>query len=221
MYMICPDCRGAMVPVNEKTARCTVHGGTYSIVFSRYRYIPSTGVSAPVEGSAPAILSQTELVSLAPPGLMCYSHPGVSAAQYCSHCGVPMCKLCTFTTPNGTHLCPVCIANPTRPRVDVQKKYANAVMWSYALAILATIMSVVLYIFAVIAQQDKSMEAIMGLLVGIFLVLPTITGIGLAIVAMDKRSLYRIPAIISLIWNSIGILLLVILMIIGMFSGGA
>jgi len=65
------------------------------------------------------------------------------------------------------------------------------------------------------------MEAIMGFLFGIFLVLPTITGIGLAIVAMDKRSLYRIPAIISLIWNSIGILLLVILMIIGMFSGGA
>ncbi|MHB9133172.1 MAG: hypothetical protein ACYDBB_19050 [Armatimonadota bacterium] len=220
MYMICPDCRGTMVALNEKKARCTMHGGQYDILFSRVTLV--TPPLAPSEDDAVSSegLNQQKLTTLAPPGLMCMWHPTVTATQCCQGCGALICSVCDFPTPQGGHVCPVCITKPASALADSRKKYQSLLIWGYVLPGFVTIMLVVLVVLAVVMGDNGSALEVIGTLMGLSVPIPALIGIGLSVAALDKHSPYHGAAWGALIWNGILLSIFVLLVIIGSVSGG-
>lgn len=96
MEMLCPECLGTLVVIDERTVRCPLHGGTYQVLFSRF------AAPAPAAG-----------LTEAPPaaGSVCRAHPGVAAVYACARCGTPLCQVCAFDSA-GVHLCSACMAAP-------------------------------------------------------------------------------------------------------------
>jgi len=93
MEMFCPDCMGPLSPVTEATAKCTLHGGVYRMLFVRSQ---APLVDAPGPGND------------APVGTRCAHHPEVVARFSCSRCRSPLCANCVFPQPDGTMRCPGC-----------------------------------------------------------------------------------------------------------------
>lgn len=116
--MICPECRGRLVAVDNKTARCTVHGGEYSILYWNGEVpAPAAAPVSVASGSQQETSTRVELASRAetevsgpasdtatpvPPHLvsvMCAGHPQVQAIGRCSACNTPVCATCDFPVP--------------------------------------------------------------------------------------------------------------------------
>lgn len=98
MDIVCPECQGNIVIRNDEKAVCAVHGGEYSVLFSRVNAVPSHLVSPP------------EPVDVS--GQACAYHPDVAAAHACVNCSSPICELCGFSWPNGGQVCPKCMERP-------------------------------------------------------------------------------------------------------------
>src|ERR1043165_9511198 len=104
MELICPVCLGTLETTDGKTARCTIHGGEFQILFLQW--------TAP----APPVISQSEwsrdaappLVPPPVPGLTCYQHPALAAMFACRTCGKMLCQLCAFADEDGNRFCPEC-----------------------------------------------------------------------------------------------------------------
>jgi hypothetical protein len=117
--MICPECMGALAPADGKSARCTVHGGTYKVLY--WRGMPagaSTGAPAPTHvpvpgrspdsaAADPAARSPAILPNQMPATpaageasvAMCSTHREVPAIARCNTCGQPICQTCDFAFP--------------------------------------------------------------------------------------------------------------------------
>jgi len=113
--MICPECKGRLAPIDDKTVRCTVHGGEYRILFSREAPpipVPSSAATLP-ENAAVVASASTGVGGAVTPigssaavsptagmtGVFCATHPQVQAVGLCSSCGVPVCSTCDFPAP--------------------------------------------------------------------------------------------------------------------------
>jgi hypothetical protein len=136
-----------MVAVNANTAYCTVHGGKYRILFSRVIAVASE-TPHPETTSSPDNVTHQELITLAPPGVMCGWHPTVTATQRCHMCGAVMCNVCDFPLPNGTHLCPVCVTAPVGVISDPMRKHRNMLIWSYVLPAVATMTMILFFLLS-------------------------------------------------------------------------
>src|SRR5690242_240260 len=95
MEMICPECMGTLVPHNVDSVRCTIHGGQFKVLFSRF--------PAPVIQSVPPpILAENAT---------CVQHPNIPAVYACQSCGTPLCATCAFES-GGAWYCPRCVTQP-------------------------------------------------------------------------------------------------------------
>lgn len=124
MELLCPECLGALEALDGRTARCTVHGGEYTVLFNRWFQPPPLTPTAPAEpvparefseggrGSGPPLLEGTVrgvTGQLEPaPGIMCIEHVEVAAVAACQVCGRPMCTTCMFQGADGGPLCLDC-----------------------------------------------------------------------------------------------------------------
>lgn len=91
--LLCPECMGTLELLEGDTARCTVHGGEYQVLFHR--------CPPPPAGNVPPVL-------VAVPG-MCANHPNLRAGYACRRCGTAICQICSFPQDDGTWLCPKCV----------------------------------------------------------------------------------------------------------------
>lgn len=111
MELICPECMGPLATTDGKTARCTLHGGSYRILFWRAapakRPQPMPG-TIPV--AAPLPLNASPYASPSPDVRACPRHPGIYAPHTCAGCMSPICETCSFVQPDGRRLCPDCAA---------------------------------------------------------------------------------------------------------------
>lgn len=130
MELLCPECLGPLATTDGKNARCTVHGGSYRILF--WREAPATPVrpmtgAMPLAGRLPADASP--YAAPAPEVRSCPRHPDVYAPHTCSACMAPMCGTCSFPQPGGGQICPDCMA-PAPVRMPPASRMLEGVMCS-------------------------------------------------------------------------------------------
>lgn len=117
MEMMCPECLGPLA-VRVSMARCTLHGGTYRVLFARPTMEAVAAPMAPAAGAAaaPPGAGVRPLVAQAPgpppaaaaPAQTCARHPTAQAAAICADCQSSMCATCAFPQEDGSVLCPNC-----------------------------------------------------------------------------------------------------------------
>lgn len=111
MELLCPECLGPLATTDGKTARCTLHGGAYRILF--WRQVPRAAPK-PMPGSMPVMSRMPADASpYAPPApdmRACPRHPAVYAPYICADCMAPLCETCSFLQLDGRRLCPECMA---------------------------------------------------------------------------------------------------------------
>lgn len=96
MEMICPECMGTLVAQDAESVRCTIHGGQFKVLFTRWQP-PVTRSSSP-----PPILAENAT---------CVQHPNIPAVHACQSCGTPLCATCAFES-GGSWYCPKCVTQP-------------------------------------------------------------------------------------------------------------
>jgi len=89
---------GALESRDGHEAICSVHGGRYEILFMRQ----------PASAPPPPIVAYSLAGNAA-----CAQHPGTPADYACRDCGTPICGVCSFDQPDGSHLCPNCAQRRT------------------------------------------------------------------------------------------------------------
>lgn len=119
MEMLCPECLGPLVTTDGRTARCTLHGGAYRIMFQRGQ------ITLPPLTEAPLVVSVAapKTVIQPPPGTadnpyrspvhevqVCTRHPNVETEMNCVRCGAAICMTCGFPQADGTQVCPDCVS---------------------------------------------------------------------------------------------------------------
>ncbi|HEX7375547.1 MAG TPA: hypothetical protein VF278_00465 [Pirellulales bacterium] len=111
MQLLCPECLGPLATTDGRTARCTLHGGTYRILF--WRQAPRTPPQ-PMPGTMPVVnrlpLDASPYASPAAEVRGCPRHPSVDAPFTCAGCMTPMCQTCSFLRPDGRRFCPDCMS---------------------------------------------------------------------------------------------------------------
>lgn len=115
MEMICPDCLGRLVMQDRQSAHCTVHGGDYQVLFSRWQPAPVT------PPPAPSVLAVEPAMSAATTTGYCGQHPTVAAEYSCVRCGAEICFTCAFLQTDGSQLCSTCASagQPSEPRLTL------------------------------------------------------------------------------------------------------
>lgn len=280
--MMCPECMGPLVTADGKTARCTLHGGEYRILFLR-----GQPVAPPLTAAPFAAATATRRASFQPPpeaaaspyrspvhevqvcarhpnvetetnclrcgaaicmtcsfpqadgtqlcpdcvsqvrtsptavrevgmGVMCPRHPEVQAERYCQSCRVPLCPTCDFAMPGGVHLCPDCATKTSHGLSSARK---SLVGWSFALAIWCTLGLVVLLSGALAeAAAGREGQEVVGVVVSIFVFIPSLVGTALSISALDRR-LSNPPVIwVAIVWNVLVLAVLLLLTVVGVFA---
>ena len=152
-----------------------------------------------------------------PGGVMCTHHPDVNAVRRCGLCSATMCSTCDFELPGHFHLCPTCA---TTPQTALSPRRKKLIGFAYALAGWATLAIAVLFSGALGEMFDHSKEAqaVVGLLAGILIFVPTLGGTALSFSALDKR-LGNPPVIWgAVIWNGVLLALWVVLSVVGSLS---
>ncbi len=116
MEMLCPECLGPLVTSDGKTARCTLHGGEYRILYLRGQAVvqplPKHSAFTPISDS---LTPESELDAGNPYRSpiqrlqTCVNHPEVRTDRTCEACGEAICPVCAFPQANGSVLCPDCV----------------------------------------------------------------------------------------------------------------
>lgn len=210
MKALCPDCMGALTIDGAGTARCTVHGGTYRVLFNR---IPSAEEPVPPQIPLDA-LAGIPPVGTTPGGFSphsgkhCVQHPHLPATRQCQACGAFMCETCDFVLPGGMHLCPPCA---TKPQTELSGKRKANRGWSYGLAAFSTLSMGLSFASA---AQGGDMNAI-GLAFMLFVMVPAIIGLALGLGAIDRRLSNPMSLWLAAAWNGLIVGLVLLLSIIG------
>jgi hypothetical protein len=148
-------------------------------------------------------------------GTVCRTHQQNAAVAYCRSCAAPICNTCDFAFPNGVHVCPHCVSRPPQRITPTRKAQ---LIWSYALAVAATVGIV---ITAIVAMGMASQEDVilLGLVVIALVLAPNMAGLGVSLCATDKR-LGNPPVVWgAVIWNGILTLLIVGAHLLSMVNG--
>jgi hypothetical protein len=226
MEMLCPECMGAMVSTDGQTARCTVHGGEYRVLFSRQPIAaPATVPATPPEwepgiaaddSTLPVITDQPDMAAAQVCAMRCLQHPNVAAVQVCKSCGAPMCGTCDFLLPGNIHVCPRCVAAPPK---GLSGKRKRLLYTAYGFAVWNTL-GLALLMSGVLASefQTKEKEQILGVIYSVFLWIPSLIGAALGISCLDRR--LRNPGSVwgAVIWTCILLGIHIVLVVIGNFS---
>jgi hypothetical protein len=137
----------------------------------------------------------------------CVTHRDVAATRLCWRCRAPMCDTCDFAFPDGSHICPACVANPTTP---VSSKRTGMAIGGLAMAGLATAV-----LGSIMSGIWKLTEAEAGGIFTVLVLLPCVAGVVLSCSAMSKRLGNNALLWTSTLWNAILGAILLILIIIG------
>jgi hypothetical protein len=259
MEFYCPDCMGTLVSADAQTARCSIHGGEFRILFSRAPLpLPARPSDAPppelteaamcaAHPNVPAAfacqdcgkpicmtcafpepdghvcgscatrraLNPAAAPAAIPQGVRCVQHPNVAATAQCYSCRGYMCATCAFSLPGGFQVCPTCATTTKRPLSSKRKKL---LVGSYACAIWCSLIMVALLagLFQTLGKTQGG-EAAVGLIMSLFLLAPSITGLALAVGAMDRRLSNSFAMWGAAIWNGLILGVFVLMMIVGMF----
>ena len=174
---------------------------------------PGGAVAAAVPPGVPAAVPAAPVVPL---GTVCRWHPNTQAVQICKACGAAMCQTCDFVFPGNLHLCPACATAPQQGLTGKRRAY---LIWSYVLAVWATV--VLAFIMSgALADSVQTEEDAMALGVAMLLLIlvPAIIGTALGSAAMRRNS-KPISVWVATIWNAVLIGAHILLCIIGSFSG--
>jgi hypothetical protein len=151
-------------------------------------------------------------------GLRCVQHPHLQATAQCKSCGAFMCDTCKFDLPGGISVCPTCA---TTPRTNLSPKRKKMLIGSYALALWCTlVMGALLSGAFARSVKTKADQQALGLLLTLLLLGPSITGLALGVGTMDRRLHNTMAMWIAAIWNGMILAGFILLMIIGLMSGG-
>jgi hypothetical protein len=149
----------------------------------------------------------------------CEKHPNNPAIAKCRKCRALICSTCEFRFPGNLVYCPACAtAAPT----GLSSKRKTVMVWSYVLAVWATLgILVFLVVTAQLPQQEDPGETVAIEVAFNFLVLsPAIIGAALGVSAFDKN-LHNPPTLwIAPIWNGLILLAIILLMVVGFMAGG-
>jgi hypothetical protein len=155
----------------------------------------------------------------APPAIpedaRCVQHRSVAATLQCKLCGSYMCATCDFELPGNLHVCPPCATSP-RTALSPRRK---VMMWgSFGFAILATVGMGVLMSGALAGMaEDKVGEQVLGILFSLFVLVPSVVGMGMGLSAIDRRLSNPISLWVATIWNIVLVCAFVLLCIVGIF----
>jgi len=137
--MLCPECMGPLVTVDGRTARCTIHGGQYQIMYSQEQTSMETATNPAISIACPGCGQSFEVgleqagatiecsncqqpFEIHAPPAMCRRHPNVTAEHTCARCGSAVCGACASQNPEGGQWCPDCALGvqtpPPLPRSD-------------------------------------------------------------------------------------------------------
>ena len=217
MKAVCPDCMGALALDASGMARCTIHGGTYRVLFQRSPMPVQAGVAA----TDPASLAQSSAAGSDGPPLLsmitdrrCVQHPHLAATGQCRSCGAYMCATCDFALPGDIHLCPSCA---TKPQTEISDKRKNHRAWSYGLATFATL-GVVLLFAGAFASEGKAAQDAMGALLSLIILIPSIIGLSLGLGSIDRRLVNPPSLWVATIWNGLIVALFLLLCAVGLMS---
>jgi uncharacterized membrane protein YeaQ/YmgE (transglycosylase-associated protein family) len=125
-----------------------------------------------------------------------------------------MCGTCDFVMPGNVHLCPVCVLAPARK--DLSKGRKGMLVTAYALAVWNTF-GLILLSSGALASSTKEAQAIMGILISVFIFLPSVVGTALCISIFERRRPTPDALWGATIWNCLITAALVLLVIVTNF----
>ena len=172
---------------------------------------------------APLVLRMAAPAPIAPtwpsipllPGTGCVQHPDVRPSAHCKYCGIGVCRTCDFVFPGELHLCPVCATTSTARLSPRRKSYLIA---AFALAGWSSLGLSVLVSGALAGMvEDRSSQTLVGIMVILFIALPSVVGTAMAMSAMRKGA-NTIAVWIAMVWNVLMLAGFAMLMIIGTLS---
>jgi len=207
MKAYCPDCMGALAATSADSVRCTIHGGTYQVLFQREPLNPPVlEVSGGTPAGTPPKLA----------GHRCVQHPNLPATRQCQACGAYMCDTCDFALPGNIHVCPACA---TKPQTEMSSKRKGQRGWSYGLAIGATLGLGVIFSGTINADPNNpGSEDAVGTLFMFIVLIPALVGMALGMGAIDRRLTNPISLWIPTIWNGLIVGLFLLLCVIGLMG---
>ena len=122
-----------------------------------------------------------------------------------------MCHTCTFDFPGGIKICPTCAANP---RTAISPKRKKMLIGSFALAVWSTLVAVALFLGIVEGVfRDPAGQQALGSLIMVVVAIPSLIGLVMGIVCMDRRMTNTTAMWVATVWNGLmvgGIVLLVV-----------
>lgn len=149
-----------------------------------------------------------------PAGVCCIQHPNVQATAKCKTCGGFMCNTCKFDLPGGICICPTCAS---APRTALSKKQKMQLIGSYVAAAWSTLWWGLVFSGALSGLgRNKDTEALLGLIMFVFILGPSIIGMSLGVSSMRRQQPNSISIWIATIWNSVSLGGFLLLMLVGM-----
>lgn len=131
-----------------------------------------------------------------------------------------MCDTCAFDVGGGIKVCPACAASPKTTLSPKRKKF---LIGSFAFAIWCTLTFVLLMAGAfshINLGNAQDTDQAVGTLLILFVVIPSIIGLGLGVSSMERRQKTPMATWIAIVWNGIILGGFFLLMIIGLIMKG-
>ena len=145
----------------------------------------------------------------------CKNHPGMDATSYCARCHTAMCQTCDFVFPGNIHLCPHCATSP-QPMGSARKRN---LIFSYLIAIWTSVgIGLIASGFFAHMVKTKSDVQLLGQGIMFLIFVPSIIGTALGFGTVDRRLSTPIAVWVSVVWNSVILLALVLLTFIGVMK---
>lgn len=202
MKIICPDCMASLNIIDGKNARCRPEcGGTFKILFSRKPLVPDT----------PEIEAVAPVADLKLGGKMCTNHPAVSAFTSCNRCHIPICKTCAFTLREGYNLCPACASSGDQ---TMSPKRRKNMLWSFVFAGISTLFFIAFWIAMAAVQTEAEAEGA-ATIIGMFILITGVVGMGYGFSAIDKRLHNPVSLWMATIWNIVLVAIYILLCVVG------
>lgn len=205
----CPECLGVLELRENNTARCTIHGGEFEVLFVR------EDVLTPAYAGAPSPLDATGAPVSA--SHYCVQHTHLPATAQCKSCGAYMCDTCAFDAGGGIKICPTCAASP---KTAMSPKRKKMLIGSFALAAWSTLIFFPLVLGAAALGQNEAAQEVLGAALIFLVLIPSIIGVALGVSSMERRMKTGIGTWIAISWNALILGGFLLMMIVGILMKG-